>query len=205
MSNSFRSLMEGRKSIVPVIVLPNLDSALPLADTLSAAGFTTLEITLRTDCALEAIAQLRQARPELVVGAGTVKNPGQLRAALDSGSQFIVSPGTSPELIQGAAARGVPVVPGVMTPSEIMTAENLGLDTVKLFPASLAGGVDFIKAMGAVFPGIGFFPTGGISEDNVDQYLALPNVVCAGGSWLTPGSLVTAGNWDRIHEIAHRC
>lgn len=205
MTISFQELARNSKPIVPVIALPSLESALPLADTLSQCGFTLLEITLRTDCALEAIKTLREQRPELTIGAGTVKNCEQLQQALDAGSQFIVSPGTDETMIIAAKNQGVALVPGVMTPSEIMHATNLGMDTVKLFPAALAGGTDFISAMAAVFQGIMFFPTGGVSEDNVNEYLALDNVICAGGTWLTPQSLVSKGDWSRIHEIAQRC
>lgn len=205
MTISFQELAKKGKPIVPVIALPNLECALPLADTLSSCGFNILEITLRTECALDAIKLLVESRPELVIGAGTVKNSLQLQQTLDAGAQFIVSPGTSAEMISKAKEYNTAVVPGVMTPSEIMEAENLGLDTVKLFPASLAGGTDFISAMAAVFPGIKFFPTGGVTEDDVNSYLALPNVVCAGGTWLTPKLLVEKGDWNKIHEIAQRC
>lgn len=205
MTISFQELAKNSKPIVPVIALPTLESALPLADTLSNCGFTMLEITLRTDCALDAIRLLRRERPDLIIGAGTVKNLQQLEQALEAGSQFIVSPGTDADMIKQAEAKDVALVPGVMTPSEIMAAVNLGLDTVKLFPAELAGGIDFINAMASVFQGVDFFPTGGVSEDNVSQYLALPNVICAGGTWLTPTNLVSKGDWNRIHEIAQRC
>lgn len=205
MTISFQELASAGKSIVPVIALPSLDCAQPLADTLSSCGFHVLEITLRTDCALEAIKLLSDTRPNLVIGAGTVKNSGQLTQAIAAGAQFVVSPGTDAVMIEQANNQGVALVPGVMTPSEIMIAENHGLDTVKLFPAALAGGTDFISAMSAIFPTIKFFPTGGVSEDNVNQYLSLPNVVCAGGTWLTPKSLMEKGHWDKIHEIAQRC
>ncbi len=205
MTISFQELAQSGKPIVPVIALPSLECALPLADTLSSCGFTVLEITLRTDCALDAIKLLVDERPELVIGAGTVKTATQLEQTLDAGAQFIVSPGTDADMILHAQERNVALVPGVMTPSEIMVAENLGLDTVKLFPAALAGGTDFISAMGSVFPNIKFFPTGGVSEDNVNTYLALDNVICAGGTWLTPKRLMEKGDWSRIHEIAQRC
>lgn len=205
MTISFQELAKKSKPIVPVIALPSLECALPLADTLSSCGFNILEITLRTDCALDAIKLLVESRPELVIGAGTVKNIKQLQQTLDAGAQFIVSPGTQAEMIAQANAHGTAIIPGVMTPSEIMVAENLGLDTVKLFPAALAGGTDFIRSMASVFPGMKFFPTGGVSEDDVNSYLALSNVVCAGGTWLTPTSLMEKGDWSRIHEIAQRC
>jgi 2-dehydro-3-deoxyphosphogluconate aldolase/(4S)-4-hydroxy-2-oxoglutarate aldolase len=205
LANTFKELVSGCKRIVPVISLPSLESALPLADTLGSCGFTVLEITMRTDCALQAIALLRRERPDLIIGAGTVKNLSQLKQAMAAGSQFIVSPGINVEMIKHAQAENVHLVPGVMTPSEIMLAENLGLSTVKLFPASLAGGTDFIQSMSSVFPAISFFPTGGVTEDNVNEYLNLDNVLCAGGTWLTPKKLVENGDWTRIHEIAQRC
>lgn len=205
MTTRFQELATQGKPIVPVIALPTLECALPLADTLSSCGFKVLEITLRTDCALDAIKLLAESRPELVIGAGTVKNRQQLEQTLDAGAQFIVSPGTDAAMIRQAQERNVAVVPGVMTPSEIMVAENLGLDTVKLFPAALAGGTDFIRAMAAVFPAIKFFPTGGVTEDDVNAYLGLPNVICAGGTWLSPAGLMERGDWNRIHEIAQRC
>lgn len=205
MTTNFQELASIGKPIVPVIALPTLDCALPLADTLSSCGFKILEITLRTDCGLDAIKLLRDSRPDLVIGAGTVKNSQQLAQVLAAGAQFVVSPGTDGTMIEQANNQGVALVPGVMTPSDIMTAENLGLNTVKLFPAGLAGGTDFITAMNSIFPGLKFFPTGGVSEDNVNQYLALPNVICAGGTWLTPKNLMEKGHWDRIHEIAQRC
>lgn len=205
MSEQIQTLLKDSKPIVPVIALPNLDCALPLADTLAECGFKVLEITLRTECALEAIKLLRDNRPDLRVGAGTVKSVSQLDQAIAAGSQFIVSPGTHADMIQKAQSQRIPLIPGVMTPSEIMTAENLGLSTVKLFPASLAGGVDFLKAMASVFANMSFFPTGGISEDTVDEFLSLTNVVCVGGSWLSPKELMLQGQWDRIREIAQRC
>lgn len=193
------------KRIVPVIALPDLDAALPLADTLAACGFTVLEITLRTSYGIDAIRTLREQRPQLIVGAGTVKNVLQQRKALDVGAQFIVSPGLDMAMIELAHHRNIPLVPGIMTASELMTAENAGLPVVKLFPASLAGGTDFIDAMSPVFPQMKFFPTGGISEENVGDYLARSNVVCAGGSWLTPAKLLQQHDWVKLHSIASRC
>ncbi len=205
MARIIKEFLTSSKRIVPVITLPNLDSAIPLADTLSTSGFKILEITLRTDCALAAIARLRQERPELLVGAGTVKNEAQLLQSIDAGAEFIVSPGLDAGLVRQAQQHSVQLIPGVMTPSEIMSAENLGLDTVKLFPASLAGGTDFIRSMGSVFPNMSFFPTGGITEDSINDYLNMPNVLCAGGTWLSPLQLLENGDWGKIHEIAQRC
>ena len=203
---SFSSFFDAHnKRIVPVITLSNPANALVLADTLSECGFTVLELTLRTPGALEAIKLLRQHRPQLYVGAGTVKTPHQLQACLDAQAQFIVSPGINVDIIAKCQAHQVPIIPGVMTPSDIMQAENCGLNVVKLFPAEHAGGTDFIKAISPVFPNMRFFPTGGISEDNVNRYLHMEQVLCVGGSWLTPVSLQDAEDWTHIHTIAQRC
>lgn len=205
MNSSFRQLLGDSKRIIPVITLPDTDMALPLADTLSSSGFNVLEITLRTQYGLNAIELLRNQRPEMTIGAGTVKNQKQLTDVINAGAQFAVSPGLDENMIQNALAHDVQMIPGVMTPSEIMQAENMGLKTVKLFPATLAGGTDFIQAMSSVFPEMGFFPTGGIREDSVNDFLELDNVICAGGTWLTPMSLLLKNDWAKIHEIALRC
>lgn len=199
------NIVENSKPIVPVITIPNMESVLPLADTLSQSGFKTLEITLRTEFGIPAIELLREQRPDLTVGAGTVKNITQLKSAIAAGSEFIVSPGFDSALVDTANTLGCLLIPGVMSPSEIMSAENHGLTLIKLFPASMAGGVPFIKSMASVFPAMTFFPTGGITEDNVSEYLQLSNVVCAGGTWLTPLSLLESQAWNKIHEIAQRC
>lgn len=201
----FEQMLQQSKKVVPVISLPSLDVALPLMDTLAAGGVTVVEITLRTDCALDAIALLTRERPQLVVGAGTVKNAQQLQAVLTAGARFIVCPGLDLRLVDAAQKASVPILPGIMTPTELMQAENAGLDTVKLFPATLAGGVEFISAMQAVFPTMKFFPTGGIGETTLQDFLNCGNVVCVGGSWLTPAKLLQQQDWTRIREIAARC
>lgn len=205
MTTEFKSLLGNSKRIIPVIALPNQDCALPLANTLSESNFYVLEITLRTQYGLAAIELLRKQKPEMVIGAGTVKTLAQLQSVIDAGAQFAVSPGIDPEMITMALQNNLPLIPGVMTPSEIMLAEKLGLTTVKLFPANLAGGTEFIRSMASVFPNMAFFPTGGITEDNVNEFLELNNVVCAGGTWLTPNTLLENGDWTRIHEIVMRC
>lgn len=202
---SIDAFFRDNKRIVPVIAIPELEVALPLADTLASCGFTVLEITLRTPCGIDAIRTLREHRPQLIIGAGTVKNAMQQREVLDSGAQFVVSPGLDMAMIELAHHRDIPLVPGIMTATELMTAENAGLPVAKLFPAGLAGGTDFIDAMGPVFPQMAFFPTGGISEENVGDYLSRPNVVCAGGSWLTPAKLLQQRDWAKLHSIASRC
>lgn len=193
------------KRIVPVITLPRAELAIPLANTLKDGGFGVLEVTLRTDCAIDAIQRLRDQCPDLLIGAGTVKTTRQLELSIQAGAEFIVCPGLNAELVEQAIDSGVQIIPGVMTPSEILQAENLGLRTVKLFPASLAGGTEFIQSMRSVFPEMQFFPTGGITEDSVNEYLKLPNVLCAGGTWLTPLTLLEEERWGTIHEIAQRC
>ena len=202
---SIQTFLNDSKKIVPVIALPELDMALPLADTLMSCGFKVLEITLRTPCALEAIKTIATQRPDIVVGAGTIKNQQQLELALNAGASFIVSPGLDINMVKTAKIREVPIVPGIMTATELMLAENEGLPVVKLFPATLAGGTDFLDAMRPVFPEMKFFPTGGISEETVGSFLTRDNVVCVGGSWLTPGKLLQQRDWSRIHEVASRC
>ncbi len=205
MTCSIKPFFTDNKKIVPVISINDAKNALPLADTLAECGFTVLEITLRTPCAIDAIAEIHKHRPNITVGAGTVKNTLQLQTSIDAGAQFIVCPGIDAVIIEKSIAQAVPIVPGIMTPSELMLAENCGLDVVKLFPAGLAGGKDFIRSIHPVFPDLQFFPTGGITEDTVHEYLSLDAVVCAGGTWLTPASLVDAQDWAHIHAIAQRC
>lgn len=201
---SIASLFSSNKRIVPVIALPELDMAIPLADTLASCGFTVLEITLRTDCALNAIRLITKERPNLHVGAGTVKNAEQMEQAIDAGASFIVSPGLDAGMVDTAHRINLPLVPGIMTATELMEAENAGIPVVKLFPASLAGGTDFIDAMKPVFPQMQFFPTGGINEETAADYLSRDNVICIGGSWLTPSRLMQQRDWHRLHEVASR-
>lgn len=202
---SIAAFFTTNKKIVPVIALPELDMALPLADALSSCGFTVLEITLRTPCALDAIRLITRERPDIHVGAGTVKNVRQFQEAADAGAGFMVSPGFDIDMVTAARQAGLPLVPGIMTASELMQAENQGIPVVKLFPAALAGGIDFIDAMKPVFPQMQFFPTGGINEESAADYLARENVICIGGSWITPSRLMQQRDWHRIHEVASRC
>lgn len=203
--NSIAPYFTRHKKIVPVIALPALDMALPLADALAASGVGVLEITLRTPCALDAIRLLARERPDIHVGAGTVKNSTQLQQVIAAGAQFIVSPGFDPTMVNQAQQASVPLIPGVMTASELMLAENSGVPVVKLFPATLAGGTAFIDAMKPVFPDMQFFPTGGINENTASDYLARDNVLCLGGSWLTPAQALQQRDWSQIRDIASRC
>lgn len=191
-----------RAPVIPVIVLEDPQLAAPLAKALVAGGLPVLEVTLRTAVALEAVKRMREAAPDAVVGVGTITSPGQFDAALAAGAQFGVSPGCTAELAAAASASGLPWLPGVMTPTEVLQAQTLGLNPCKLFPAQQAGGIEMLKALGAVFPAVHFCPTGGITRDNAAEYLALPNVACVGGSWVVPRDLVRKGDWTAIQSLA---
>jgi len=201
---AFEELLTDSKKIVPVVSLPDLELAVPLVETLASCGFNLIEITLRTECALDAISRLSRERPDIVIGAGTVKTCAQLESAVQAGARFIVSPGLDLSMINKADHQNVPIIPGIMTATELMQAENIGLRVAKLFPAMLAGGVDFLSAMQPVFPDMKFFPTGGIREDNLNEFLACENVLCVGGTWLTPTKLVEQQDWAKLREIASR-
>ncbi len=188
--------------VIPVIVIQELAQAVPLARALVAGGVRVLEVTLRTPVALAAIEAIAREVPEAVVGAGTLRLPGDARAARDAGSRFAVSPGYTPAL--GAACReaGLPLLPGVASSSEVMTAMADGLRFLKFFPAVQAGGVPMLKALAGPFPDIVFCPTGGITAETAPQFLALPNVKVCGGSWLTPADAVARADWPRITQLA---
>lgn len=188
--------------VIPVIVLQRVADAVPLAEALLAGGVKVLEVTLRTDVALACIEAIAKQLPEALVGAGTIRNAADARAARDAGSRFAVSPGYTREV--GAACRelGLPLLPGVATASEVMTAQADGHDFLKFFPAQQAGGIPMLKALGGPFPDVVFCPTGGITLETAPQFLALPNVKVCGGSWLTPADAVEQGDWARITRLA---
>jgi 2-dehydro-3-deoxyphosphogluconate aldolase / (4S)-4-hydroxy-2-oxoglutarate aldolase len=190
------------QAVIPVIALDDLGLALPLGQALLDGGVFVAEITFRTNAAAEAIKALRNEYPDLLTGAGTVVTPDQAQQALDSGAQFLVSPGMSAELIRWALDREAPIIPGAVTPGEIMTAVQLGLDTVKFFPAEDSGGLSMLKALQGPFPNVRFVPTGGINLSNLAEYLQLPSVLACGGSWLTERSLIASKNFQAITEIA---
>ena len=192
----------GLAPVIPVLTIADLDTAVPLARALTAGGLCVLEITLRTPAALTAIQQMRQAVPQAIVGVGTLTRAVDFAAAGRVGAQFGVTPGLTPEL--AAAARGArfPLLPGVMTPTELITARSLGFDVLKLFPAQQAGGVAMLKALGGPFPDVSFCPTGGITRAAAPDYLALPNVVCVGGSWVAPEAMIAARDWTGIEALA---
>lgn len=189
--------------IVPVIVIDQLKHAIPLAKTLLEAGFSVLEITLRTPCALDAIQTICAQFPTMTVGAGTILTTEQLSLAKDCGAHFAVSPGLLTPLVKHAQKISIPYFPGIMTLSELLLAYTLGLRHIKFFPAALAGGVSFIKAATEVLPDVFFFPTGGINTENCVDYLTLPSVLCVGGTWITPRTLITQQDFTAIQRLAH--
>lgn len=188
--------------VMPVIVIKQLEDAVELARALVAGGIRSLEVTLRSAVALEAISLIREQVPEAIVGVGTVRSPAQLEASLKAGAQFAISPGLPPELLKAAQECPVPFLPGVASPTEAMRAADAGFTVQKLFPAEAVGGRALLKALAGPLPELKFCPTGGISLSNAPDYLALPNVMCVGGSWLTPEDLVAARDWDAISELA---
>ncbi len=192
----------GRGPVIPVIVIEDLSHAVPLAQALVAGGLTVLEVTLRTPVALEAIALMRAALPDAIVGVGTVLNAEQLHAAAEAGASFAVSPGLTDALASAALAQSVPLLPGIATASEAMAARERGLRHLKFFPAEAAGGAKFLSSLASVIPDLAFCPTGGIGPANAGSYLALPNVACVGGSWMIPRDMVQAGHWAGITALA---
>jgi len=196
---SFDELSEHR--IVPVVVVNDADRAAPLADALVAGGLPVAEVTLRTSAGLESIRRMA-ANPGLLVGAGTVLTATQVDEVADAGARFVVSPGLSRAVVERAQARGLLVLPGAVTPTEIMAALDLGLTTVKFFPAGQYGGVATLKALGEPFRGVRFVPTGGVSLDNLSEYLALPHVPAVGGTWMVKPALVDAGDFATITRLA---
>ncbi|MCB1662611.1 MAG: bifunctional 4-hydroxy-2-oxoglutarate aldolase/2-dehydro-3-deoxy-phosphogluconate aldolase [Pseudomonadales bacterium] len=199
---SLEAILKSAYPVMPVIVIDELKSAIPLAQTLVNAGVKVLEITLRTECALMAIEQIKTALPELIVGAGTYTEINQLSAVIKAGGDFVVSPGIHPKLLDAAQQNEMPILPGVMTPSDILLAIEYGLNVVKLFPAASAGGVDYLKDLQGPFPKLKFCPTGGINSKNYSAYLALDNVICVGGSWLAPSSWIKQQRWKEIGQMA---
>lgn len=190
--------------VVPVIVVDSVSAAGPLARTLVKAGITIAEVTLRTAAGLDAITTMKAEAPELLVGAGTVLTGRDADAALKAGAEFLVSPGMSPGLRDALKGRESVMIPGIASASEAMTRHEEGFERLKLFPASIAGGVPALKALAGPLPHLKFMPTGGISEDEVKTYLNLPNVFALGGSWIASQADIAAGNWARIEDIAKR-
>lgn len=188
-------------AVVPVIVINRLEHTVPLARALLAGGIRLMEVTLRTECALQAIATLAREVPEVIVGAGTVLNQQQLEQASEAGAQFAISPGISANLLQSAVSGNIPLIPGICTVSELMLGMEYGLRAFKFFPAEANGGVKALKAIAGPFASVRFCPTGGISLANYRDYLALDTVSCIGGSWIVPVQAMAAGDWQRITDL----
>ncbi|MDS4030591.1 MAG: bifunctional 4-hydroxy-2-oxoglutarate aldolase/2-dehydro-3-deoxy-phosphogluconate aldolase [Candidatus Contendobacter sp.] len=190
--------------VIPVLVIDELARAVPLASALVAGGVRVLEVTLRTPVALAAIRTIARAVPEAIVGAGTLIRPEDFIEARDAGARFGVSPGLTPALIEAARESRLPLLPGVMTPSEVIAARLAGWREMKLFPARQAGGVGMLQALAGPFPDVTFCPTGGITAATAPEFLALPNVACVGGSWLAPKTALVAGDWQRVTALARQ-
>jgi len=188
--------------VVPVLVVEDVAHAAPLAKALSAGGLKALEVTLRTPAALDVIRAMIEAAPDAVVGAGTLRTADDVRAAHAAGARFGVSPGLSTRVLDAAEAVGLPMLPGVATPSEAMAAADRGLEVLKFFPAEANGGAPVLKAWASPLKGLLFCPTGGVSRANAADYLGLANVVCVGGSWVAPADLLAAGDYDGITTLA---
>ena len=187
--------------VIPVLVVDDATKARALADALIAGGLPALEVTLRTPAALDAIRAMAEA-PGGSVGAGTLITPEDVKAAKAAGATFGVSPGATPDLLAACEDADLPLLPGAATASEAMALLARGYDMLKFFPAEASGGAPALKAIGAPLPQVSFCPTGGVSPENAHDYLKLPNVICAGGSWIAPRSLVESGNWDEIESLA---
>jgi 2-dehydro-3-deoxyphosphogluconate aldolase / (4S)-4-hydroxy-2-oxoglutarate aldolase len=192
----------GLAPVIPVLTITDLEHAVPLARALAAGGLRVLEITLRTPVALAAIQAMRKAVPEAIIGVGTLTRPADFAAADRAGAQFGVTPGLTPELAAASRGSRFPLLPGVMTPTELIVARTAGFNVLKLFPALQAGGLGMLQALGAPFPDVSFCPTGGITRATAADYLALPNVACVGGSWVAPRAMLDAGDWAGIEALA---
>lgn len=190
--------------IVPVIAIQQIKDAVPLAKALVSAGVNVLEVTLRTECALEAIRLIKASVPEAIVGAGTVTNATQYAQAVEAGAEFIISPGLTENILKASKAYSVPFIPGVATPSELMLAAEYGLSVLKFFPAEINGGINALKAFAGPFAQVKFCPTGGVNEKNYRDYLALSNVLCVGGTWFVPKASIEDGDFEHIHQLAKR-
>ncbi|HEY5801772.1 MAG TPA: bifunctional 4-hydroxy-2-oxoglutarate aldolase/2-dehydro-3-deoxy-phosphogluconate aldolase [Burkholderiaceae bacterium] len=201
MKNTLLDIMHA-SSVIPVIAIDDLAHAVPLAKALVAGGIRTLEVTLRTQHGLAAIRAIANEVPDAIVGVGTLTQPREFAAARDAGAVFGVSPGLTPALCAAARSSGLPLLPGVMTPSEVMAAREEGFYQLKLFPAVPAGGIGMLNAIAGPLGDVTFCPTGGISIDTAPQFLALKNVACVGGSWLTPKAAMQSGDWAHITELA---
>ena len=190
--------------IIPAIVLNDVKDAAPLAEALCKGGLPAAEVTYRTDCAHDAMIEMKKARPDLLVGAGTVLTKEQVDSAIDAGAEFIVSPGLNPEVVKYAQSKNVVVIPGTSCASDIEQALALGLDVVKFFPAEALGGIKTIKALCGPYTTMRFMPTGGVNEGNMNDYLTNPKIYAVGGTWMVKADDIKAGNFDRIEELSRK-
>jgi 2-dehydro-3-deoxyphosphogluconate aldolase/(4S)-4-hydroxy-2-oxoglutarate aldolase len=190
--------------VMPVVVIDDASKAVPMARAMVAGGLRTIEITLRTPAALDAIRAISREVPDAVVGAGTVLNVADLQAAIDAGAAYALSPGGTRVLMEAAQHAPIPFIPGIATSSEVMLGLDLGYRCFKFFPAENMGGIGTLKSIGAPLPAARFCPTGGIGPDLVESYLALANVMCVGGSWITPSDKMKAGDWAAIEALARK-
>ncbi|WP_454441341.1 bifunctional 4-hydroxy-2-oxoglutarate aldolase/2-dehydro-3-deoxy-phosphogluconate aldolase [Vibrio bathopelagicus] len=186
--------------IIPVIAINRAEDTVPLGKILVENGMPCAEITLRTGCAIEAISIMRKTYPDMLIGAGTVLTKEQVDASIEAGVDFIVSPGFNPRTVQYCIDKGIAIVPGVNNPSLVEHAMEMGLRTLKFFPAEASGGTGMLKALTAVYP-VKFMPTGGVSLKNVDEYLSLPSVLACGGTWMVPTNLIDEGKWDELGKL----
>ena len=190
-----------KTGIIPVVVLDDAKDAEPLAGALIRGGLPCAEVTFRTAAAEASIRAITEKYPEMLVGAGTVLTTEQVDRAVAAGAKFIVSPGTNPKVVRYCLERSIPIIPGVCTPTEVEAALELGLSTLKFFPAEPAGGLKMIKAMAAPYTAVSFMPTGGIDAKNVGEYLSYNRIIACGGSWMVKGDLVKAGRFDEIEKL----
>lgn len=188
--------------VVPVLVINDVEKAVPLAKALMAGGIKVLEVTLRTPVALDVIKRIATEVPEALIGAGTVTNAQQLKDVVEAGAKFAISPGMTAELLQAGKECEVPLIPGISSTSDLMKAKDAGYTHMKFFPAEASGGVKAIKSISGPFPDVTFCPTGGISLANYKDYLTLKNVACVGGSWVSPDEAINNGDWEQITKLA---
>lgn len=188
--------------VMPVVVIDDLATAVPVARALVEGGLPAIELTLRTPVALDALRAIAAEVPEILLGAGTITTPAQAEAAVEAGARFLVSPGATPSLLAAMTATGVPFLAGTSTVSEVLAVLEAGLTEMKFFPAEAAGGAPYLKSVAGPLPQARFCPTGGITPASAPGYLALPNVGCVGGSWLTPADALAAGDWERVRTLA---
>ena len=188
--------------VVPVLVINDVEKAVPLAKALMEGGIKVLEVTLRTPAAIDVIKRIAEEVPDSLIGAGTVTNAQQLKAVVEAGAKFAISPGMTADLLKAGMGAEIPLIPGISSTSDLMKGKDAGYTHMKFFPAEASGGVKAIKSISGPFPDVTFCPTGGIGPNNYNDYLALNNVKCVGGSWLAPDDAIEAGDWARITQLA---